>query len=401
MKRMFSLLLGEGFRIFFLSAVLFALVSLSIWLMAYFGGLPLTPERISPTDWHAHELVFGYGGATLAGFFLTAVPNWTGAKAVRHVYIGTAALIWLLGRLAVFYIDLLPLAAVVVVELAFAPFLGAKIATQLIRKPKLQNLVFLIFLTLFWIGDGLVQLDWAGFLPGQGGTGLRVGLLSLSAMIIVLGGRIAPAFTRNAMKRAGIDTGAPVDPKIFTPMAIILAIALPVAELVAHETRLSAIIFMVTGLFTLIRVANWHNRFQWTQPILWSLHLAYGAVGLGLVLWGGAIAEGGNEIAALHFLAVGGVAGMTIAVMSRASLGHSGRPLVAPVGVVIAYALLPLAAVLRLLGGMDVGGLYTPLVVGSGLIWCFAFALCAGALWPILTRPRPPRAPIGPPPKVS
>lgn len=401
MKRMFSLLLGEGFRIFFLSAVLFALISLSIWLLAYFGGLSLTPDRITPTDWHAHELVFGYGGATLAGFFLTAVPNWTGAKAARHVYIGAGALIWLLGRVAVFYIDLLPLAAVAVVDLAFAPFLGVKIATQLIRKPKLQNLVFLIFLTLFWIGDGLVQLDWTGLMPGHAGIGLRVGVLSLAAMIIVLGGRIAPAFTRNAMHRAGIETREPTEPKIFTPMAILLAIAFPVVELVAPDTLVAAVIFVIAGLFTLTRVAKWHNRFQWTQPILWTLHLSYGAVGLGLLLWGLAVSGLGNEIAALHFLAVGGVGGMTISVMSRASLGHSGRPLVAPKSVIAAYVLLPVAAVLRWLGGMDVGGLYTPLVLVSGLIWCFAFALSTGALWPILTRPRPPRPPVGPPPKES
>lgn len=399
MKRFFSLILGEGFRVFFLGAVFLALLSLSLWLAAYFGGLDITPERISPSDWHAHELVFGYGGATLAGFFLTAVPNWTGAKAARHFYIGAAGLIWLLARVAILYMDNLPFTGVAVVELLFVPFIGAKIATQLVRKPKPQNVVFLIFLTFFWIGDCLVLLDWGGgHITGRAGIGLRVGLLSLAAMILVLGGRVTPAFTRNAMHRAGIEVAELADPAVFTPIALVFAIALPVVQLLFPNTLLSGIITLVAGLFALIRAAKWQNRFQWSQPILWTLHLSYGTVGVGLVLWGLAMVGFGSEVAGLHFLAVGGVGGMTVSVMSRASLGHSGRPLVAPSAMVVAYVLLPVAALVRWLGGVNAWSLYTPLVLLSGLIWCFAFALVLGVFWPILTQPRAPRSPDTSPP---
>ncbi|SFJ41902.1 NnrS family protein [Celeribacter neptunius] len=398
MKRFFTLLLGEGFRVFFLIAVLFALVALSLWLAAYFGGLALLPERLPPTDWHAHELVFGYGGAALAGFFLTAVPNWTGAKAARHLYIGTAAAIWLSARMAVFFIDFLPIGVVSLLALSFAPFLGAKIALQLIRKPKLQNLVFLIFLAAFWTGDLLVQLDWLDLPAGDAATGLRVGLLALVSMIIVLGGRVAPAFTRNAMHRAGIEKDMPSDPQIFTPLAIAAGLVLPLSELVFGDSWWTGSVMILSGGFVLLRGLKWHTRFQWTQPILWTLHLSYGAVGLGLLLWGGALMGIGDDVAALHFLAIGGVGGMTVSVMSRASLGHAGRPLVAPGGVALAYLLLPCGALLRWAGGWIGGAAYVPLVLLSGLIWCLAFALVAAAFWPILTSPRPPRAPVGPPP---
>ncbi|MGH1452675.1 MAG: NnrS family protein [Paracoccaceae bacterium] len=403
MKRYFAFFLGDGFRAFFMGAALFAPLSLSLWLLAFFGGFDVLPDRMPAVQWHAHTLVFGYGGAVLAGFFLTAVPNWTGAKAARHVFIGVAAAVWAAGRLAVFSADLLPPVLVAGVDLAFAPILGAKIATQLIRKPKPQNVVFLLFLSLFWIGNLVLHLDWIGIATGDADAGLRVGLLALVSMIIVLGGRVTPAFTRNAMHRAGIETGTPHDPAVFTPMAIVLAALLPLSALVAGGTLAQALLFVIAGMFVLLRGLRWHTRFQWGQPILWTLHLSYGAIGLGLVLWGIAGLTGDTDVPALHFLAIGGVGGMTVSVMSRATLGHSGRPLVAPRAVALSYALIPVAAILRwmggVMGGVTGGAAYTPLVLASGLLWCAAFALFIAALWPLWANPRPARASANPPPE--
>lgn len=398
MKQFFSLILSEGFRVFFLCAGLFAVFSMSLWTIYYFGGVAVIPTRMAQVQWHGHELVFGYGGAALGGFFLTAVPNWTGAKAAPQSFIGMVAALWLAGRFAIWCSVVIPLPLVTLIDLCFVPVLAVKIAVQLIHRPKPQNVVFLYFFSLFWVGNLMCHLDWLANVGPGADVGIRVGLLALAAMIVVLGGRVTPAFTRNAMHRAGIEVGEPRDLHLFTPVAIGGAALLPLSFALSPDSRVSGAVLGVVGLFALIRLGFWATRFQWTQPILWALHLGYGATGLGLLLWGLVSFGLGTEVAALHLLAIGGVGGMTLAVMSRAVLGHSGRALIAPKPVALAYGMIPLAAVLRWLGGSFGGVLYTPMVLAAGLVWCLAFALFVGALWPVFSTPRPPRAPAGAPP---
>ena len=166
---MWRQLVSEGFRVFFLGAGVVALVSMALWL-AYLGGLfPALDALPMPVQhWHGHELIFGYGGAALGGFFLTAVPNWTGAKAAPHRFIAMVAGVWLLGRLMILASGVVPPVMVGLVDLAFAPILAAKIATQLLRRPKPQNMVFLLFLILFWLANLRVHLDWMGMAWGDG-----------------------------------------------------------------------------------------------------------------------------------------------------------------------------------------------------------------------------------------
>ncbi|OUS20476.1 hypothetical protein A9Q95_08965 [Rhodobacterales bacterium 59_46_T64] len=393
---MWRRLVSEGFRVFFLGAGVVALVSMALWL-AYLGGLfPALDALPMPVQhWHGHELIFGYGGAALGGFFLTAVPNWTGAKAAPHRFIAMVAGVWLLGRLMILASGVVPPVMVGLVDLAFAPILAAKIATQLLRRPKPQNMVFLLFLILFWLANLRVHLDWMGMAWGDAGDGLRAGLMALAGMIAILGGRVTPAFTRNALHRAGIESSRPRDPKFFTPLIIVLAALLAASALVLPGTVFAAAIALCAGAVMLLRVVLWATWFQWGQPILWALHLSYGSVGFGLILTGAARIDLLPEIAALHFLAIGGVGGMTVAVMSRATLGHTGRPLEAPRGVVLAYWALPLAALLRWGAGQVTGDLSMLGLYGAGALWCAAYAGFLVCLWPAFWHPRLPRAPVG------
>jgi len=382
----FARLVSEGFRAFFLAAGLFALVAVGLWTLSIMLPIPL-PKTLPPAEWHAHELIFGYGGAALGGFFLTAVPNWTGAKAARHVFIALAVALWLAGRLAVWFAGAVPAPLAAVIDLAFLPLLAAKIATQLVRRPKPQNVMFLGLLALIWAADLFVQLEWMGLTAATARPGLYAGLYGLVAIIAVLGGRIVPAFTRNAMTRAGRETALPRSFARLDTVAIVLAIALPVATLAHAPDSIAGAIAAAAGASQLARLAYWQTRFTLREPILWALHLSFALIGLGLILTGLADFGLGSTVGALHVIAIGGVGGMTLAVMSRASLGHSGRPLVAPAPVALAYALLPLAALMRW-AAAAFAAIALPATLAAGALWSAAFMLYLFALWPVFWGPR-------------
>lgn len=382
--------LSDGYRIFFLAAgvyAVFAIVVWELWLVGQLqGDLPFaTPAPL----WHAHEMIFGYSSAALAGFLLTAVPNWTGTKAAPIRFVAPMAALWLAGRVAVWFSGDLPAGLVAAIDLAFLPLLASKIAEQLIRRPKPQNVVFLGFLTLIWVANLMVHLDWMGVTSGQLDTGLRVGLLTLCALIAVLGGRVTPAFTRNAMKRDGVvETNWPKTHAWIERPAILSAVAVPVALLFGAPGAALGVLALIAGSLQFLRLAYWKPMWTLAQPILWALHLGIAMLGAGLLLLGFSQFGQGSEVAALHVLGIGCVGGMTVAVMSRAILGHSGRALVAPGPVAVGYGLIALAAVLRWLGSELLVGAYLPMMLIAGLLWVLAFSLFVVTLLPAILNPR-------------
>lgn len=390
LKRVF----GEGFRVFFLSAGIFAVLGLA-WWEVYLGTesaggmITALPFTLAPNEWHGHELVFGYGSAALAGFLLTAVPNWTGTAAARWTYISLAAGIWLAGRLAIFWSAALPFWLAAAADLAFLPLLWVRIAALLIHRPKPANSMFLIFLSLFWIANLATWLGWAGTWADGASSGPRAGLLALAGMILVIAGRVGPGFTRNAMHRAGVATERlPRDWPSLAPTMLAAAVLLPVSALVWPGSAVAALLAIAAGAAQLLRQSRWGIGFAARQPILATLHLAAALTGLGLIALGLSRFGPLSEIAALHLLAIGGIAGMTLAMMSRATLGHAGRRLVAPPALVLAYALLPLAALLRWIASEAMGAAYYPAVLAAGALWILAFVLYVVALLPAFLGPR-------------
>lgn len=384
---------GEGFRVFFWAAGMWALFSLGFWMLWlgvhwFNGAFTSLPFAMPPHQWHGHELIFGYGTAALGGFFLTAMPNWTGAKAARHEFIAAVAGLWLAGRLALWFSSSLPPMVVAVVDLGFLPVLGAKIATQLLRKPKPQNMVFLGFITLVWIANLLTHLEWAGWSQDTATTGLHAGIYALCAMIAVVGGRVTPAFTRNAMVRDGIEQRLPVSRPYFELPAVVTFAIIPVAHMAGAPDPIMALLFAVAGILQLLRVAGWRPDYAKSQPIIWALHVSLAFIGAGYLLTALALAGFGSAIGALHVTAIAGVGGITLAVMSRATLGHSGRPLHAPMPLALAYGLIPGAAVLRYVAATAPGEWYFPLVLSSGLFWLLAFGFYSFSLWPVFFGPR-------------
>ncbi|MEX0308366.1 MAG: NnrS family protein [Ruegeria sp.] len=393
MPAMIARVLGEGFRVFFLSAGLFGLFAggaWGLWLTTQTGLIAYEDPTyaMSPPMWHAHEMIFGYATAALGGFFLTAVPNWTGTPEARAQFIMVAAGLWLAGRIALWFSGVVSPGLVTVIDLAFVPILAAKIASQLIRRPKPQNMIFLLLLSYIWVANLLTHLEWIGVTSSTLNIGLRAGLFGLCSMIAILGGRITPAFTRNAMKRAGEpESSWPVSVGAFDKAGMVLALLLPLSVLIFGLSPVAGGAALMLGIVQILRMARWRARWAMRQPILIALHLGLGMLALGLILWGLAVLGLGSEIGALHVLGIGCVGGMTLAVMSRAALGHSGRALVAPPPMAVAYGLMAAAAVLRWVGsGIDQG--YLIVMLASDGLWISAIILYLVAMWPALTGPR-------------
>lgn len=398
MGQLFKRVFSEGFRAFFLGAAIWAILSglvWEVWLAKGQSGALLSDLPMAPQYWHAHEMVFGYGAAAVGGFFLTAVA------AGRGVVVGAIVALWVLGRVAVWNAAVLPPVLVAALDLSFLFALMWRIGLHLKKRPKPQHMVFLAFLTTIFGGNLLVHLDWLGhwngYWDGASYDGVRMGLLALCGLIIVLGGRVTPGFIRNAMHRLGADEGSlpPTTPRL-DRVIVPLSVALPWSVLVSN---LSPILALMLALMHGARVAQWRPRFSLRDPMLWSLFAAQILVIGGLVIWALAGWGVGNETGALHLLGVGGIGGMTLAVMTRAALGHTGRAPVAPAPVVAGYVLMIIAAVSRWAASGFLVNWYGPLVLVAGAAWVAAFVLFLAGMMPALTLPRTPRPVPSPPPE--
>ncbi|MDH3666144.1 MAG: NnrS family protein [Paracoccaceae bacterium] len=391
-------LFSQGLRVFFLAAGIYALVAMGIWVtwlasLAATGEPPDVPFEPAPALWHAHEMIFGYAGAVIGGFFLTAVPSWTGAPAARSWFLTLLAAAWLGGRLAVWWSGALDPIPVAVLDLSFLPLLAAKIAVQLARRPKPQNLLFLVLISIVWIGNLMVHLDWTGLWPGRAATGLQVGLLGVASMIMVISGRVTPAFTLNAMRQAGRETGLPRQRTSADRPAMAAAILIPVSIGLGLPDLFVAAMALIAGIGQLIRLAGWRGFWTLHAPILWSLHLAGAMLGLGYLAFAVSLAGWITETGALHLIGIGAIGGMSLAMMSRAALGHTDRDIVAPRAVAWAYALVAIAAVIRAAGGEAGPGWYDWAMLISGALWLTAFALFLTVYLPVLTSPATSRTP--------
>ncbi len=379
-------LFAYGFRPFFLLAGLSAPALLVAWLLVLNGILP-SDGAVAPVSWHAHELLFGFTAAAIAGFMLTAIPNWTGAAPVTGAPLAALAALWLAGRIA----SLPPLATGWVagaIDLAFFPALGAAVAIPLLRAGKWRNTAFLVLLALLTAGNLLFRLDWLGVATDGAARGIALTTGVVLLMVAVIGGRIIPAFTRNALRARGDGTEVG-GPCILDALALATTAAMVVADLTLPSGPLAGALALAATVAHGMRLARWRGDRTLGQPILWILHLGYGWIAVALALKA-AWLLGGLALGAawLHALTVGAFGTMILAVMSRATLGHTGRPLVAPRGTVVGYALLTLAAAVRVASPLLPGALPGDGLTVAGLLWTAAFALFVHDYAPLLLRPR-------------
>lgn len=376
-----------GFRPFFLAAGLYAVLAIGAWAwmlaagLAPFGGLP-------PQLWHGHEMLFGFIGAAVAGFLLTAVPSWTGSRGFAGAPLVALSALWLAGRIAFAAAACLPWPVIAAAELAFLPLLAFLIGRSLIRERN-RNFPMLVIVAVLWAIDAWFLWAVAASDFVQASLALKTGIGVVLLLVTVIGGRIVPAFTANALRARGIaaeiTTRKPVEAAAVGAMALTV-----VVDALAPGHPTAGVVALVAALAQAARLAGWRSLRTLDAPIVWVLHAAYAWLPLGLALKAIHLLAGAPPWAAqwLHALTIGAAATMIMAVMTRAALGHTGRPLVVAPGIAVAYGLLLAAGLVRVFGPALVPASYLATVEAAALLWIAAFAVYVVVYAPILVTER-------------
>jgi uncharacterized protein involved in response to NO len=379
-------LFAYGFRPFFLLSGWYAVVSIAAWLWLYHSGTsPLT--ALPPQLWHGHEMLFGFVGAAVAGFMLTAVPSWTGSRGFAGLPLAALTAVWILGRVAFALAGQLPFAIVAAAELAFVPGLLLLVAPPVLRSSN-RNRPLLLVLAVFWSLDAafLWALHQSDVVLAR--QSLLVTLDVVLLLITVIGGRIVPAFTGNALRARGLNVSLVTRPLV-ERLVIVAMAAVVVADIAVVPVRIAGAIAGLAAFLHAFRMTGWQTIRTLRDPIVWILHAAYLWLPIGLALRA-LYALGGFGFAAhwLHALGTGAAATMVMAVMTRAALGHTGRALQVARPIALAYGLLILAACLRVFGPVILPVDYLMSITLSSMVWTAAFLLFVLVYTPILLSPR-------------
>jgi uncharacterized protein involved in response to NO len=366
-------LLEQGFRPFFTAAGAWAALALGLWI-AFLTGHAGVPTAFDAMTWHAHGLLFGFVGAAIAGFLLTAVPNWTGRLPVRGAPLAALALLWLAGRIAVSTSAWIGPAAAAVIDLAFWLVLGAAMAREILAGNNRRNLPVVVAVALFGAADALVHAGALGW-PAAGPIGIRLGIAVAIFLITLIGGRIVPSFTRNWLAKRGNDrlpvsrTSLDVATMIGTGIVLAAWSAIPTHSLVGAG-------LLAVSLLHALRLAKWRGSATLAEPLVTILHVGYAWVPVGLTLAGLAAISPAivSPVAGLHALTAGAMGTMILAVMTRASLGHSGRELTTSGSTLAIYALVTIAALARVAAAF-MPSLWLTLLIISAVAWIGAFSL--------------------------
>jgi uncharacterized protein involved in response to NO len=399
-------LLSYGFRPFFLAAGLFALIAMSLWLGAVFGGWSVGGSSYGAVLWHAHEMLFGYTTAALAGFLLTTIPNWTGRLPVSGAPLLGLILLWTAGRLVMAAPDLLGGTISAVIDGAFLPVLLFTATREIVvgkRGKNLKVVVALALLTAINIGFHAAVLSGS-----DTASWVRATIAVYISLVGLVGGRIIPSFTRNWLARIQAERLPAPFGGFDICVMIVLVVALGTWTMAPH--------WPLTPWFTAIaasahvaRLLRWRGTAARDEPMVVVLHLGYAFIPTGLVAL--TLAELGliSSVSAVHLLTVGGIAGMTLAVMTRATRGHTGRPIRASKLTLILFAAIFVAAAIRPLAEM-LPDLYFVILGTSGTAWMAAFSLFTVEYGAMLVQAKPKqlhsephlaRNKLAPPPPVG
>ncbi|MCX7566159.1 NnrS family protein [Sulfitobacter sp. F26169L] len=377
-------LLSFGFRPMFLFAAVWAACAMVIWI-AMLSGLLDLPTRFDPVTWHAHEFLFGYLSAVIAGFLLTAVPNWTGRLPVVGWPLGGLAALWLLGRLAVAVSGYLPVWLMSTLDLAFLAVLSLIILREIIAGKNWRNLPVLALVSALIIANLLFHLEAAQGGGAAQGLGMRLGLSLVLVLISLIGGRIIPSFTRNwLVKRQVSKLPTPPMQRFDKATVLVTLAALLGWSVAAHNPLTGAALVLIAGL-NLMRLVRWQGLATVAEPLVWILHVAFLFVPLGALAMGVSILfpDSISQAAALHIWTAGAIGLMTIAVMTRATRGHAGHPLEAGHTTTALYLALILSVPLRLAADL-LPDMRTALLDASALFWIIGFASFVAIYGPML-----------------
>lgn len=376
-------LFSYGFRPFFLLGSLYSGCAILAWLPALYGELSLT-TAFAPRDWHVHEMLFGYVSAVMTGFLLTAVPNWTGRLPIQGAPLLALVLIWIAGRTAVTFsgqIGWLPAAAI---DAAFLLTLAAVAAREIVTGQNWRNLKVVAIVTILAASNIAFHLEAA--LRGSAEYATRLAISTIVLLLVLIGGRIVPSFTRNWLARQGAGRlPAPFD--LFDKLSIAATVAALVAYIVLPLAPITGAALTLAGLLQAARLARWVGYRSAREPLVLILHVGYAFIPIGFLLLGSAAFDLLPGSAGIHAWTGGAFGTMTLAVMTRATLGHTGRDLVASPATQLIYALVVIAAVSRI-GAALIAAWNEPLLHVAAFAWAAAFIGFTLSYGPLLCRPK-------------
>ena len=355
---------------------------MALWLPLFFGRLP-APAYYPPLLWHQHEMLFGYTAAVIAGFLLTAVRNWTGMMTLQGGPLAGLAVLWLAARL-------LPVAPgapgwlIALVDWLFLPLLVLALARPLLQEGQKKNRMVLVILLLMALANAMVHLNLLGVAAWDTRSWIELFLHLVVMLMAMIGGRVLPFFTANAvpgarrLERPRVEKWAPL-----LVLAWVAAGLLP-----ASFPWLRAVLALAAAAVLGVRMTGWYHPGIWKVPILWVLHVGYGWIVIGLALDALAAAGLVAPTIATHAFTAGAIGVLTLGMITRVSLGHTGRPLRPPAHIALAYVLVVLGALVRVFLPLLLPSWTFTALVSSAGVWCLAFLLFLLHYAPILVRPR-------------
>jgi len=378
-------ILTNAFRPFFLGGALWAVVALPLWVHAFDSGMAL-PTAFDARQWHIHEMLFGQVAAIVTGFLFTAIPNWTGRLPIAGPGLGLLALLWLAGRIAVLIGAAIGPWLALVVDAAFLIAVFALAMREVVAGRNWRNLPVALVIGAFATGNILMLLaPAAGWDTAE--PGWRLGLAAVIVLITLIGGRIVPSFTRNWLNARRV-AALPAPFGQFDKLALASGVVALLAWVVAAPALVSGALFLLAAGLHLARLMRWQGGRTLAEPLVTILHVGYAWIPLGFALMGAGLALGTSlGSAGIHALTAGAIGTMTLAVMTRATLGHTGNALHAGAGTVAIYGLVIAGAILRVAWSLspDLGHWA---VAGSAFFWAGAYLLFAILYGPLLMRRR-------------
>ena len=378
-------LLSYGFRLFFLAAGVWALIAMVLWIGLLSGWWSFA-SGYGIVAWHAHEFLFGYIGAVMTGFLLTAIPNWTGRLPLQGRPLLVLFALWLAGRVAMLATDAIGTGAAAIIDCAYLVILTGVISREVVAGNNWRNLRIAVLVSLVALANIVFQIEV--LIARAPAYGLRLAIAAIVLLIVVIGGRITPSFTSNWLARQGTDR-RPAPLSRFDIASIAIAAIALVAWIAAPDWRGTAALLLLMTLAQAARLSRWAGEQTWREPILLVLHIGYAFVPLGTlllalsILWPQLMTASG----ALHGWTTGAMGMMTLAVMTRATLGHTGREVVTTPSTLVIYVAIVCATLARLAAPL-LPQMYYELLLTAGAAWLLAFGLFVLVYGPMLAQPR-------------
>ncbi|MDC9728847.1 MAG: NnrS family protein [Methyloprofundus sp.] len=370
-----------GFRVFFSVAGLSAVLLIALWLFAYSGSTNIA-NYYPNTFWHAHEMLFGYTVAVIAGFLLTAVKNWTGEATITDKPLAALALLWFAGRIAPFTANYITHELIALIDLLFLPSLAYALSLPLLKAKYTRGLVFMALIIMMTVSNALIHAEMLAYSEQTAWLGLQLMIALVLLMILIIAGRVFPFFTSRG---AGVE----LSPKpSLDAWSIGSAVIVFILQVLGVTGALLAITAVIAAIINSLRLKNWLVKQVLSIPLLWVLFSAYAWIIVAFLLTALSTLAIIPATLALHAFTMGGIGVVTLAMMARVSLGHSGRDLQASKATVFAFCLINLAVLVRVIFPLLMPANYVAFVWIAGLFWIAAFLLFNFVYLPILTTAR-------------